>query len=85
VSWPGTDRVVEKAAEKTSSTDWPPVKQMEVLPGYYHDIYHETEADRPLRITWNSLCRAFGRRNRRRSATPTRAGTSSRNISCCGC
>jgi alpha-beta hydrolase superfamily lysophospholipase len=58
----GTDWVVEKAAEKTFFDRLgSPVKQMEVLPGYYHDIYHEREAERPLRITREFIAAAFVR------------------------
>jgi hypothetical protein len=58
----GTDWVVEKAAEKTffdrlgSS-----VKKFELLPGYYHDIYHERDAARPLRTTREFIEAAFAR------------------------
>src|SRR5712691_8746707 len=58
----GTDWVVEKAAEETffdrlgSS-----VKKFELLPGYYHDIYHERDAARPLRITREFIEAAFAR------------------------
>jgi len=58
----GTDWVVERAAEKTffdrlgSS-----VKKFELLPGYYHDIYHEQDAARPLRITREFIEAAFAR------------------------
>ena len=58
----GTDWVVEKAAEQTffdrlgSS-----VKKIELLPGYYHDVYHERDAARPLRITREFIEAAFAR------------------------
>jgi alpha-beta hydrolase superfamily lysophospholipase/SAM-dependent methyltransferase len=58
----GTDWVVEKAAEKTFFDRLgSPVKRIELLPGYYHDIYHEQDAARPLRVTREFIEAAFAR------------------------
>ena len=48
----GSDWVVEPAAqmqffERLGS----PVKHLEMLHGYYHDVYHEQDAERPLQLT----------------------------------
>ncbi len=56
----GSDWVVEQAAqtqffERLGS----PVKRLEILPGYYHDIYHEAEAAWPLRVTREFIEGAF--------------------------
>jgi alpha-beta hydrolase superfamily lysophospholipase len=58
----GTDWVVEKAAEtKFFDRLGSPVKKMELLPGYYHDIYHERDAAAPLRMTREFIEAAFAR------------------------
>ena len=58
----GTDWVVGKAAEQTFFDRLgSPVKKLELLPGYYHDIYHERDAARPLRITREFIEAAFAR------------------------
>ena len=58
----GTDWVVEKTAEQTFFDRLgSPVKKIELLPGYYHDIYHERDAARPLRITREFIEAAFAR------------------------
>ena len=58
----GTDYVVDKAAEtKFFERLGSPVKKLELLPGYYHDIYHEREAAAPLRMTREFVEAAFAR------------------------
>jgi alpha-beta hydrolase superfamily lysophospholipase/SAM-dependent methyltransferase len=58
----GTDWVVEKAAEQRFFDRLgSPVKKIELLPGYYHDIYHEQDAARPLRVTREFIEAAFAR------------------------
>jgi alpha-beta hydrolase superfamily lysophospholipase/SAM-dependent methyltransferase len=58
----GSDWVVEKTAEmRFFKRLGSPVKHLEVLPGYYHDIYHERESARPLRLTHDFIEAAFDR------------------------
>ena len=58
----GSDWVVEQAAQtKFFERLGSPVKQLEMLPGYYHDIYHEEDAARPLRVTREFIEAAFAR------------------------
>ena len=48
----GSDWVVERAAQmKFFQRLGSPVKHLELLPGYYHDVYHEQHAERPLQAT----------------------------------
>jgi alpha-beta hydrolase superfamily lysophospholipase/ubiquinone/menaquinone biosynthesis C-methylase UbiE len=56
----GADWVVDTAAQtKFFERLGAPVKQLEVLPGYYHDIYHEANAAHPLRLTRAFIEAAF--------------------------
>jgi hypothetical protein len=56
----GSDWVVKKrAAERFFDRLGSPIKQLESLPGYYHDVYHEPAAARPLRVTRDFLSAAF--------------------------
>jgi alpha-beta hydrolase superfamily lysophospholipase/SAM-dependent methyltransferase len=58
----GSDWVVEQTAQtKFFERLGSPVKQLEMLPGYYHDIYHEEDAARPLRVTREFIEAAFDR------------------------
>jgi len=58
----GSDWVVEKAAEtRFFKRLGSPMKRLELLPGYYHDIYHEREAAAPLRMTREFIQAAFAR------------------------
>ena len=48
----GSDWVVERAAQmKFFERLGSAVKHLEMLPGYYHDVYHEADAARPLQVT----------------------------------
>jgi alpha-beta hydrolase superfamily lysophospholipase/SAM-dependent methyltransferase len=48
----GSDWVVERAAQmKFFARLGSAVKHLEMLPGYYHDVYHERHAERPLQVT----------------------------------
>jgi alpha-beta hydrolase superfamily lysophospholipase len=48
----GSDWVVERAAQlKFFERLGSAVKHLEMLPAYYHDVYHETHADRPRQVT----------------------------------
>jgi alpha-beta hydrolase superfamily lysophospholipase len=61
-----------------------PVKHLESLPGFFHDIYHEANASRPLQVTRDFIEAAFARRRyRNRSLTPTGAATRSTNTGRC--
>lgn len=58
----GSDWVVERAAQtKFFESLGSPVKRLEMLPGYYHDIYHEENAARPLALTREFIEAAFAR------------------------
>jgi alpha-beta hydrolase superfamily lysophospholipase len=58
----GADWVVKPSAQKQfferlgSS-----IKRLEMLPGYYHDVYHEADAARPIRLTREFIAAAFDR------------------------
>jgi alpha-beta hydrolase superfamily lysophospholipase len=56
----GSDWVTQsKAAERFFERLGSPVKVIERLPGFYHDIYHETDRARPLRLTREFVERSF--------------------------
>jgi len=56
----GSDWVVEKTAEtRFFKRLGSPIKHLEVLPGYYHDIYHERDSAPPLRLTHDFIEAAF--------------------------
>lgn len=58
----GSDWVVERRAQKKFFERLgSAVKHLESLPGYYHDIYHEAEAARPLGLTRTFIEAAFAR------------------------
>lgn len=58
----GADWVVDKRAEiRFFERLGSPVKKMALLPGYYHDVYHEQEAAAPLRTTREFIETAFAR------------------------
>jgi len=59
----GSDWVVKQSAQrKFFERLGSPVKHLEVLPGFYHDVYHEAEAARPLRLTRQFIEAAFASR-----------------------
>jgi alpha-beta hydrolase superfamily lysophospholipase/SAM-dependent methyltransferase len=56
----GSDWVVDTTAEKRFYERLgSPVKRMELLPGFYHDVYHERDRERPLRMTREFIESAF--------------------------
>jgi alpha-beta hydrolase superfamily lysophospholipase len=56
----GSDWVVERRAQKKFFAGLgSAVKHLELLPGYYHDIYHEADAARPLGLTRTFIEAAF--------------------------
>ncbi|MFL6280789.1 MAG: class I SAM-dependent methyltransferase family protein, partial [Vicinamibacterales bacterium] len=56
----GSDWVVERRAQKKFFEKLgTPVKHLEVLNHYYHDIYHERDAARPLAVTRHFIEAAF--------------------------
>ena len=58
----GSDWVVERRAQKKFFERLgSAVKHLELLPGYYHDIYHEADAARPLDLTRTFIEAAFAR------------------------
>ena len=58
----GSDWVVGRRAQREFFERLgSPVKRLEALPGYYHDIYHETNAARPLGLTREFIESAFAR------------------------
>ena len=60
----GSDWVVKQSSQKTFFDRLAsPVKHLESLPGFFHDIYHEANASRPLQLTRDFIEAAF--------ATPT--------------
>ncbi len=51
-SWPAPTGWSSAAAQmKFFERLGSPVKHLEMLPGYYHDVYHEADAARPLQVT----------------------------------
>ena len=57
----GSDWVVDSSAGQAFySALGSPVKRLEVLPGFYHDIYHERDRATPLRMTREFIESAFG-------------------------
>ena len=58
----GSDWVVSRSVQrKFFERLGSPVKHLEVLRGSYHDVYHETDAARPLRLTRQFIEAAFAR------------------------
>jgi alpha-beta hydrolase superfamily lysophospholipase len=56
----GSDWVVKQSSQKTFFDRLAsPVKRLESLPGFFHDIYHEANASRPLQVTRDFLEAAF--------------------------
>ena len=56
----GSDWVVKRSAQRRFFDRLgSPVKQLEMLPGFYHDVYHEANAVRPLRLTRQFIEAAF--------------------------
>ncbi len=56
----GSDWVVSRSVQrKFFERLGSPVKHLEVLRGSYHDVYHETDAARPLRLTRQFIEAAF--------------------------
>ena len=56
----GSDWVVKQTAQKRFFDRLgSPVKHLERLPGFFHDIYHEADASRPLQITREFIEAAF--------------------------
>jgi alpha-beta hydrolase superfamily lysophospholipase/SAM-dependent methyltransferase len=59
----GSDWVVSAAPQrKFFARLGSPVKRIEALPGYYHDVYHDTNAARPLAATREFIDAAFAQR-----------------------
>src|SRR5262245_45181243 len=57
----GSDWVVDSSAGQAFyAALGSPVKRLEVLPGFYHDIYHERDRATPLRMTREFIESAFG-------------------------
>ena len=58
----GSDWVVGRAAQmKFFQRLGSPVKHLELLRGFYHDVYHEQHAERPLQVTRAFIEGAFAR------------------------
>lgn len=56
----GSDWVVKQSAQKRFFDRLgSPVKHLERLPGSYHDVYHELNAERPLRLSRDFIDAAF--------------------------
>jgi len=56
----GSDWVVKQGAQRTFFDRLgSPVKQLKELPGFFHDIYHEATANRPLQMTRDFIDAAF--------------------------
>jgi alpha-beta hydrolase superfamily lysophospholipase len=58
----GSDWVVERRAQRKFFEGLgSPIKHLELLRGYYHDVYHETDSARPLDLTRTFIEAAFAR------------------------
>jgi alpha-beta hydrolase superfamily lysophospholipase len=58
----GSDWVVDTTAEQRFYERLgSPVKRLERLPGFYHDVYHERDREQPLRLTREFIEAAFER------------------------
>jgi alpha-beta hydrolase superfamily lysophospholipase/SAM-dependent methyltransferase len=56
----GSDWVVKQSAQKKFFERLgSPVKHLESLPGFFHDVYHEANASRPLQVTRDFIEGAF--------------------------
>ena len=59
----GSDWVVTRSSQRRFFERLgSPVKHLEVLPGFYHDVYHEADATRPLRLTRQFIEASFASR-----------------------